>query len=169
MTSYSDARVTGEVVGSGNDSIFPIVDPLTYYPIVPTTLKITFDGGYVTDNGYGDLRGDGMGSIDYETGALDLLLLYPLTKDAIISASYTYDAEALMELQAKETLDTRRFIYKNMAVSTGKLRASYENISSPTQTYLVQIAPSTQQTSPVSKIKPYFIERQRRITLEDEV
>lgn len=74
LASYNtNVVVTGEAIGSGYASL-PVVGSFTNGDIVPNSVQITYSvGPIVADNGSGLLTGQGSGTINYITGAFNVL------------------------------------------------------------------------------------------------
>jgi len=63
----------------------------------PTTLTISCDGDEITDDGDGNLTGDGTGTIDYDTGEVEATFTAAPGVDSILATYYTgatYDEDA---------------------------------------------------------------------------
>ena len=88
-TYYSSNEIVDEFVDAENTAV---TATLAWLPVVPGTIEIDVDGVVVTDNGQGALAGTGgiTGTVNYETGELELTLVTP--PDAgNLGINYAYD------------------------------------------------------------------------------
>lgn len=98
--TYSSEIIDSENLGTGDGvDATPTVSSLSFTPIKPGTLSISAEAGGVvltlTDDGNGNLTGDGSGTVDYDTGALGAVTFSTAPDNgAAIEATYQYDSEA---------------------------------------------------------------------------
>ena len=90
---YSSPMVEGEVLGTGNGSNAQFTPNLSYTPVRAGSVSITDGVSTVTDDGNGNLVGDGTGTVDYTSGAVDVTFATAPTNGASVSINYEYDME----------------------------------------------------------------------------
>ena len=90
---YSSPLVEGEVLGTGNGSNAQFTPNLSYTPVRAGSVSITDGVSTVTDDGNGNLVGDGTGTVDYTSGAVDVTFATAPTNGASVSINYEYDME----------------------------------------------------------------------------
>lgn len=95
-SELSGSALTGEVVGAGDGTETGFADTLAGGSASPTTVVLTFTAAAVTrtvtDDGNGNLIGDvnpaGANTIDYATGAFDVILSVAPTNATNVTAAY---------------------------------------------------------------------------------
>ena len=90
---YSSPMVEGEVLGTGNGSNAQFTPNLSYTPVRAGSVSINDGVSTVTDDGNGNLVGDGTGTVDYTSGAVDVTFATAPTNGASVSINYEYDME----------------------------------------------------------------------------
>ena len=90
---YSSPLVEGEVIGTGNSSTQQFLPNLSYTPIRSGSISITDGISVVTDDGNGNLTGDGTGTVDYTSGAVDVTFATAPATGMSVSVNYEYDME----------------------------------------------------------------------------
>ena len=90
---YSSPLVEGEVVGTGTGSQTAFSPNLSYTPIRAGSVVITDGVSVITDDGNGNLVGDGTGTIDYTSGAISVTFAAAPANAIVVSANYEYDME----------------------------------------------------------------------------
>jgi len=89
---YSSPLVEGESVGTGTGSQTTFTPSLSYTPIRAGSVSITDGLSVITDDGNGNLTGDGAGTIDYTSGAISVTFTNAPAA-VTISCTYEYDME----------------------------------------------------------------------------
>lgn len=88
--NYSDSVVDNEIVGESSKS--KVSTNLQWTPVVPGTVYFSCNGGTVVgkDDGKGTITGSGItaGTIDYNTGALEITLASESTDEPVCSYNY---------------------------------------------------------------------------------
>lgn len=90
---YSSSLVDQETIGTGSGSTTQFTPNLSYTPIRGGSVSISDGVSTVNDDGNGNLVGDGTGTIDYVSGALDVTFAVAPSNAAVIAATYEYDME----------------------------------------------------------------------------
>jgi hypothetical protein len=90
---YSSPLVEGEVVGTGTGSQTAFSPSLSYTPIRAGSIVITDGVSVITDDGNGNLVGDGTGTIDYTSGAISVTFAAAPANAIVVSVNYEYDME----------------------------------------------------------------------------
>jgi len=85
-----DTGYAEENIGTGDGVTTNFTGTLSHTPIVPNSVEITDGTQVVTDDGSGNLTGDGTGTIDYSTGDVDVTFNNPPVPGDDIKASYSY-------------------------------------------------------------------------------
>jgi len=110
---YASEFVGGELIADTGDTV--ISGNLSYYPVIPSSVKITAGAIILTDNGTEGITGTGVaagGTIDYKTGAYSFTLSAPATAD--VAVDYEYDqgyAPAMVpqvDVQVRQSIITAR-------------------------------------------------------------
>jgi len=88
----SFAKVTGEVIGTGDGYATTFTATLANKPVKPGTVKVTDGYETFTDNGDGTLTGDkgGSGTINYVTGEISVTFASAPASGADITADYQW-------------------------------------------------------------------------------
>jgi hypothetical protein len=89
---YSTDDVT-ETIGTGTGSEDNFPDTLGQVPIVAGSVVISDGTQEVTDDGEGGLIGDGSGTVDYVTGAIDVTFDSNVASGADVEVTYQVDQE----------------------------------------------------------------------------
>lgn len=92
-SNYSSPLVEGETVGTGTGSQTQFTPNLSYTPVRAGSLSITDGVSTVTDDGNGNLVGDGTGTVNYDTGAVDVTFANAPASAAAVTGTYEYDME----------------------------------------------------------------------------
>lgn len=90
---YSSPLVEGETVGTGTGSQTEFTPNLSYTPVRAGSVTLTDGISIVSDDGNGNLVGDGAGTIDYTSGAVDVTFTNAPASAAVVEANYEYDME----------------------------------------------------------------------------
>lgn len=90
---YSSPLVEGETIGTGTGNQAQFTPNLTYTPIRAGSVTITDGTSVVTDDGNGNLQGDGTGTIDYTSGAVDVTFANNPASAMAVTATYEYEME----------------------------------------------------------------------------
>jgi hypothetical protein len=90
---YSSPLVEGEVLGTGNGSTTEFTPNLSYTPVRAGSVAITDGISTITDDGNGNLVGDGVGTIDYTSGAIDVTFTNAPSANSPVEVNYEYDME----------------------------------------------------------------------------
>lgn len=91
--SYSSGLIEEEGIGTGAGNVKQYQPTLSYVPIRAGSLTVTDGTQIVTDDGNGGLAGDGAGTINYQTGALDVTFTDNVALGTAVLATYEYDLE----------------------------------------------------------------------------
>lgn len=90
---YSSPLVEGETIGTGTGSQTEFTPNFSYTPVKAGSVAITDGISTITDDGNGNLVGDGTGTIDYSSGAVDVVFTNAPSNAAVVEANYEYDME----------------------------------------------------------------------------
>jgi len=94
QSKYATEEISGETLGTGDDSEDQFTGNLSYITVRAASLQITDGTQTVTDNGAGTFTGDGTGTIYYDTGAYDVTFTNPPADGSVIAADYEYNSES---------------------------------------------------------------------------
>lgn len=93
--NYSSSLVEQEAIATGDGNTNSFGPLLSYSPVRSGTVQITDGTQLVTDDGNGNLVGDGSGTINYVTGQITALAFtVAVTNGTSITCDYEYDLEA---------------------------------------------------------------------------
>lgn len=100
VCAHEEQEVTGEVIGTGDDSQTVFSATLAEVPVVPGTVSVTDGVETFSDDGLGNLTGDagGSGTIDYETGEISVTFNAAVAAATDVMVDYS---QAMWLLQAK--------------------------------------------------------------------
>jgi len=91
---YSSEVVTDEIVGDANGALLGFTHTLAYRVVRPGSLTITAGAVVGADDGNGNITGAGItGTVNYETGALNLTYAIAPAPADDPKATYEYDSE----------------------------------------------------------------------------
>lgn len=93
--NYTNEIIEGEEIGTGDNATKDFEAFLAYTPVRPQTVVITVNGKTIADDGNGTLKGEGLtsGTVDYESGKVELKFTANVGDGETIEASYDYDLE----------------------------------------------------------------------------
>lgn len=94
-TNFSNDRILGETVGTGDASTTTFSVNLGYTPVRKKSVMITAGSVIGADQGDGTITGTGIssGTIDYETGAVSVTFTSAPAASVTITADYRYDMD----------------------------------------------------------------------------
>ena len=85
---YSSPLVEGETLGTGSGSTTTFTPNLSYTPVRAGSVTITDGISTIMDDGNGNLTGDGSGTVNYTSGALDCIFAVAPASGAVVSGNY---------------------------------------------------------------------------------
>lgn len=92
--AYGDSKIENEInVPAPNGTTKTFEFNLSYFPVTPGTIDITDGEQILTDDGNGGFQGDGTGSIDYNSGAVEITFTENPTAGAAVTSDYDVDNE----------------------------------------------------------------------------
>lgn len=97
---YSSERVTGEVDATGDGSQTDFTFILDWTPVRGGTISITHGSDEVTDDGNGSLQGDGSGSVNYESGEVNVSFDNAPADGEDIVTDYEFNLESNRQMPA---------------------------------------------------------------------
>lgn len=97
---YSDEVVESEYLTAGTGGAGPYAVTLAYGAsgVRPGTVLITDGTQQVTDDGSGNLQGDGSGTVNYNTGAVAVTFSGVVGSGTAITSTYQFDMEASSQI-----------------------------------------------------------------------
>ena len=90
---YSSPLVEGETLGTGSGTQTEFTANLSYTPVRAGSVVFTDGISTITDDGSGNLVGDGAGTIDYGSGAVDVTFANAPASGMVVTSNYEYDME----------------------------------------------------------------------------
>jgi hypothetical protein len=96
---YSSEQVKGEIIGTGDGSTTHFTHTANFVPLKKNTVVVTAGTVVGTDDGAGNIVGTGItGTVDYETGAIDVTFSTAPDAGVPIVLDYRYDMEINKEI-----------------------------------------------------------------------
>lgn len=120
---YSDEVVEDEPAATGDGTTGPYTDTLDYGAsgVRAGTFQLTDGSQVITDDGSGNLQGDGSGTIDYATGAISATFSSAVTLGTVITATYQFDMEGSSQIPQVDL----NLVSCPVIARTNKLRARW--------------------------------------------
>ena len=105
---YASDIVSNELVATADGTATTFSKTLDYKPVIPSTVTVVAGTLVATDDGNGNISGDFTGTINYDTGAVQLTFAAAPANGTQIKATYRYNQEnnkygkLKMKLEAKD-------------------------------------------------------------------
>ncbi len=107
VRDLTGSSITNEIVGTGDGTTTHFTFTLAHPPIKKKTFVLNYTynshGRMIKDDGNGNLQGDGSGTIDYTTGAVDVTCSYPPENGSSLLADYTSLSETKISNESFKT------------------------------------------------------------------